>query len=676
MGRHHAVAIQRLPAAATLVAVADADLANANALAADLGIPTSYGDFEKLLERERPDVVHICTSPASHFVLARSALEAGASVYIEKPFAETSAQARELLELAQALGRQVCAGHQLLFERPTILAKPIVDKLGAIQHVESYFAFRQAGRQDGRRPLTAVEQLLDILPHPAYLLVHFLGESAATEPLTVNGIRVDERGSVHALVSAGDVTGVLVASLHARPVDSYVKVVGTRGSVTLDYVRGIVVPSLGVGSTIDKILDPYSRAIATAGGSTSSLARRFFKKQRSYPGLADAFAAFYDHVATGAPAPVSASNIARTTELCDVVRRELDESQLRSLQRPRPLVSPTVAVTGGTGTLGREVIAGLVEKGVTPLVLSRRLPPPGQRDPNTHYASVDLGAAGFELPASIETVVHCAAETAGGWDAHQRNSIDATRNLLDAMRSAHTRQLVHVSSLAVIDADATQPLDETSPLERDGRRRGPYVWGKLESERIAAAAPRTHSIDVRIVRPGPLVDSNAFDPPGKLGRAVGRTFVAVGSPSATIPICDVAQAGRLIAWTATHFDEAEAVLHAIDPVPASRRSLVARVRGTAPPGVRVMWFPAPFLALASWAAVAAQKILRPRKPAVSLRAAFHSPRCTTERVRSVLDAMRESEVTADGANPSRAGSPRLATARAKQRSDSQSHTAR
>jgi nucleoside-diphosphate-sugar epimerase len=474
-------------------------------------------------------------------------------------------------------------------------------------------------------------------------------------------------------VSAGDVTGVLVASLHARPVDSYVKVVGTRGSITLDYVRGIVVPSLGAGSTIDKILDPYSRAFATVGGSTASLARRFFKKQRSYPGLADAFTAFYDHLTTGSPAPVSEANIAMTAELCDLVRSELDVSRLRSRERPQPVRPPTVAVTGGTGMLGRRVVAELVEQGVIPLVLSRRLPPPSQRATQTHYSAVDLGAAGFELPASIETVVHCAAETAGGWDAHKRNSVDATRNLLDAMLAAHIRKLVHVSSLAVIDADAIQPLDETSPLERDGRRRGPYVWGKLESERIAFDAASTHGLDVRIVRPGPLVENDAFDPPGKLGRAIGRLFVAVGNPGATIPICDVVQAGRLIAWTATHFDEARPVVHAIDPIPATRRSLVARVRETAP-GVRVMWFPAPLLVVTSWAALAVQKLLRPRKPAISLQAAFASPRCKTERVRSVLDAMaRANRGRAAVAEP---GPPQSTTTPAKQSLDLHAQTVR
>ena len=634
MGRHHAVAIQRIPQAASLIAVADADAPSATALATELRVPAVYTDFEKLLEHERPEVVHICTSPASHFTLARMALEAGANVYVEKPFTETSAQAKELIELAQALDRRVCAGHQLLFDPPTIMAQPLLGRLGRIQHVESYFAFRQARRQDGRTPMTAMEQLLDILPHPTYLLVHFLGLDASDSPLEVHGMRADERGSVHALVSAGDVTGVLVASLHARPVDSYVKIVGTRGSLILDYMRGIVIPSSGGTSTIDKILEPYSRSWRTAAGSTSSLVKRVVKKQRSYPGLADAFLGFYEHIESGNPAPVTNNNILRTSELCDQARHKL-RPPVTSAAVQAPTLPPTVAVTGGTGMLGRQVVAALLEQGVTPLVLSRRLPAASDRSDRAAYAAVDLGAGRFSLPQSVTAVIHCAAETAGGWDAHQRNSIDATRNVLDAMRTAHISKLVYVSSLAVIDADAPQPLTEDSPLERDGRRRGPYVWGKLNAEIIAADARTSHGVDVRIVRPGPLVDRDAFDPPGKLGRAIGNMFVAVGNPGTTIPVCDVAQAGKLIAWTATHFDDAERLVHAIDPIPATRRDLLKRVRETTPVA-RVIWFPTPLLKLASWGAYAVQKMRHPRKPALSISSAFEAPRCDTAKIRRAL----------------------------------------
>jgi nucleoside-diphosphate-sugar epimerase len=292
--------------------------------------------------------------------------------------------------------------------------------------------------------------------------------------------------------------------------------------------------------------------------------------------------------------------------------------------------------------LGREVVAALLEQGVTPLVLTRRLPSSKDRHPGAHYSAVDLSSPNIDLAPTITAVVHCAAETAGGWDAHKRNSIDAMTHVLDAMTAAGIRQLVHVSSLAVIDINAPQPLDETSALEIDGRRRGPYVWGKLESEKIASNAPTTHGVAVRIIRPGPLVDSKTFYPPGKLGRAAGPLFVSVGSPAATIPTCDVAHAGKLIAWTATHFEDASPIVHAIDPVPATRRALVARVRETVP-GVRIVWFPTPLLALASWAAIAAQKLIKPGKPAISIKAAFDSPRCNTDRVRAALDSMKHAD---------------------------------
>jgi nucleoside-diphosphate-sugar epimerase len=45
------------------------------------------------------------------------------------------------------------------------------------------------------------------------------------------------------------------------------------------------------------------------------------------------------------------------------------------------------------------------------------------------------GAAGagikhFVHVSSLDTVIHAAAETAGGWPEHQRNSLDATEHMI------------------------------------------------------------------------------------------------------------------------------------------------------------------------------------------------------------------------------------------------------
>jgi hypothetical protein len=56
------------------------------------------------------------------------------------------------------------------------------------------------------------------------------------------------------------------------------------------------------------------------------------------------------------------------------------------------------------------------------------------------------------------------------------------------------------------------------------------VWGEDESERLAAALGKESHLDVKIVRPGAIIDHSAFDPPGRLGKRLGGSFIAVGSP--------------------------------------------------------------------------------------------------------------------------------------------------
>jgi predicted dehydrogenase len=48
----------------------------------------------------RPDVVHVSPPPSAHVDAARAALNAGAHVYVEKPFALRTADARSLLDAA------------------------------------------------------------------------------------------------------------------------------------------------------------------------------------------------------------------------------------------------------------------------------------------------------------------------------------------------------------------------------------------------------------------------------------------------------------------------------------------------------------------------------------------------------------------------------------------------
>src|SRR5205085_10264553 len=115
MARNHLHAIGRTGLPATVVGVHDRFLDRAAAFGAEAGAH-AYPSVSALLAEAKPDVVHVCTPPGEHLAAAHAALEAGAHVYVEKPFALTAADASRLLDLAARRHRIVCAGHQLLFD--------------------------------------------------------------------------------------------------------------------------------------------------------------------------------------------------------------------------------------------------------------------------------------------------------------------------------------------------------------------------------------------------------------------------------------------------------------------------------------------------------------------------------------------------------------------------------
>jgi predicted dehydrogenase len=318
MAQHHATAIMRIPFA-RLVAVADRDKAATEAMREIAPGVAAYTSLAELLDATQVDIVHICTPPTTHESLARMALEAGIHIYVEKPFVNTSLEARSLLELAQSKGLRVCAGHQLLFEAPARQALGLLPALGELVHIESYFSFRTVRRAPGgRAPLRPDLQLLDILPHPVYLLLEFLEKQPGETVLSA--LEVGQSGTVHALVRRGNVTGNLTVTLEGRPVESYLRLVGTNGALYADFVRGTVQRHIGPGTSgIDKLFAPYRQSWQTFWGTTRAMANRFLKRQRSYPGLRELFEAFYQSVLRNQPSPISPASIEATAEICERV---------------------------------------------------------------------------------------------------------------------------------------------------------------------------------------------------------------------------------------------------------------------------------------------------------------------------------------------------------------------
>lgn len=96
----------------TVTAVADPhDGGRAKAKAA-CGAEREYTDYREMLEKEKPELVAIGPRWAGeHHAMAMAALEAGAHLYLEKPFTVTLAEADDILRLAKEKERRIAVAH-------------------------------------------------------------------------------------------------------------------------------------------------------------------------------------------------------------------------------------------------------------------------------------------------------------------------------------------------------------------------------------------------------------------------------------------------------------------------------------------------------------------------------------------------------------------------------------
>jgi predicted dehydrogenase len=133
-----------------------------------VGKTTDYGD---LTSDGDLDSIVIATDVSSHYPLARQALEAGKHVFVEKPFAESSEKAEELVDLGEEKGLITMVGHTFLFSPPVIKVKQTIDsgELGDIRFITASRVNLGLHQKD-------VSVIWDLAPHDFSMIFHWLDE--------------------------------------------------------------------------------------------------------------------------------------------------------------------------------------------------------------------------------------------------------------------------------------------------------------------------------------------------------------------------------------------------------------------------------------------------------------------------------------------------------------------
>jgi predicted dehydrogenase len=181
--------------------VADLDVRQAAKVAVAFGCPVR--PFDELVREI--DLLIIATPPASHFSLAKAALEAPVDVMLEKPFVASTRQAEELCRLADANGKRVWVGQfRRLFPKSGLVrrfcASGLLGRLNTIEAFEGgRFNWATASGYVSRDPLGGV--LFDTGAHTLDLALYATGMDLTNWSYVVRTVRRDKPEPAHEIDS-------------------------------------------------------------------------------------------------------------------------------------------------------------------------------------------------------------------------------------------------------------------------------------------------------------------------------------------------------------------------------------------------------------------------------------------------------------------------------------------
>jgi len=159
----------RLPGA-RLLALCDSDSRRLAATAAQYPEARAVASVEEVARDPAIQGVVVSASAAQHFPLARTLLEAGKDVFVEKPLALEVAHAEELVRLARERSRILMVGHLLLYHPAVRYLKELIahGELGELYYVYSQRVNLGKVRRDENA-------LWSFAPHDLSVILHLLG---------------------------------------------------------------------------------------------------------------------------------------------------------------------------------------------------------------------------------------------------------------------------------------------------------------------------------------------------------------------------------------------------------------------------------------------------------------------------------------------------------------------
>lgn len=349
----HAAQIQRIKGS-KIVGVCDREPLMARQLFERFPVGGYFGDLQQLLQEARPDVVHITTSPESHFDIAKTCLEAGCHVYVEKPFTLNAGDARRIIEIAIRNGRKITAGHDDQFSHAARRMRSLVQSgyLGSAPlHMESYYGYEIA--KTGYAAAILADKRHWVRRLPGKLLQNIISHGIAriaefftTESPTViaHGFAspilrdlgeselVDE---LRVIVSEKDsVTAYFTFSSQIRPSLHQFRVFGAKNGILMDQDNETLIRLRGgrFPSYVEKFAPSAIFAKQYLGNISGNLRKFLARDFHMKSGMKFLIESFHRSITEGTPLPIPYREIVLTARIMDDIFAQIASRQPDALQ--------------------------------------------------------------------------------------------------------------------------------------------------------------------------------------------------------------------------------------------------------------------------------------------------------------------------------------------------------
>jgi predicted dehydrogenase len=139
-------------------------------------------DFARLLKDSTLDAVAIATPVDTHYTFGKAALEAGKHIWVEKPFTASSAQAQELIDIADKKNLRIFVDHTFIYTGAVRKVKELIDRneLGNIIYFDSVRINLGLFQHD-------VNVIWDLAPHDLSIMGYVLSDKKVVA-VAANGI--------------------------------------------------------------------------------------------------------------------------------------------------------------------------------------------------------------------------------------------------------------------------------------------------------------------------------------------------------------------------------------------------------------------------------------------------------------------------------------------------------